>query len=219
MTTQQRTFKKPQMEKMPTLVCVGQVNTIGPAYVKDTGVIVVPMIINAHGAGKDARIWPWYRSDWFSFEFDPDTLSSGSLKGYNQNLVDKKGLSVLQAIAGSEDTFAEICELLAELAETCDPTSQPDEFAQRLTDILGVCKGNQIGYVMTQKLEDGKRTQFYEVSQYFYATDKNMEAQKKFAEKRAEKISKAWEKIKAGEQGVKVPTAYKVTFDNDSIPF
>ena len=226
MTTEQKTFNKPQTEQLPILICLGTVGTIGQAYMKDSGNVIVPLILAAQGAGKDARLWPYFKPEWLSFGFDPDSLTGGYLKGYQQNVAGSKGLSVLQALAGSEEGFSELCSALDDIS--VDPAT-PEEYCEAVTNVLStfVQKNKPLlGYVLSQKKEDKKRTPFYEVNRFFYPTDKQIAKEIKTAEKSAEKVSAAWERIKAGDfdtdkEGnrvqIRVPVAVKVTFDSDTL--
>lgn len=188
---------------MPTLICVGQVNSddVGEAKVSESGqYIVQPIKISALGAGKSHTVYFLYRPEWFNPDFRPDQLKQqeGGESAhfvYAKNINARGSISTLKGLAGSQKAFDRLAGMVLSLGG--EPTMA--QVTETLKSFFETNINNEtgspalIGYVLTQqqtrtdeKDEAGKTIKIlenrYEVGNFFEVSEKTLAKYRKAAE-------------------------------------
>src|SRR5579871_2513469 len=113
--TENRSFAKLDAAPKPTLFCVGVVGNVGTGHLSSTEkYIVQPIELEALGSGRNQKVYLLYRPEWFTPEFQTaanlrsfEKNYPSSFFVYRKNIVgDKKKLSLLRALCGSDEAFA-----------------------------------------------------------------------------------------------------------------
>ncbi len=225
---QNRAFRKAPAPKLPTLVCTGYVSVVGEGKESEKGVYNVnPVEINGYGGSRNTKVQILTRPEWFSLDasgnpdFRPDQITdNGMAFVYRKNIAAVDGISNLRGLAGNEERYAALSNLLFAAEGIAGDTSF-NAIQNVLESFLIPAEGEdsvEIGYVLKQKRtktedldENGKNIYLlenkYEVSDFFEATDENKKKYRKSAEKSAEKADKA-----------RTPYTFKVCFD-EGAPF
>lgn len=234
-TQEQRTFDTPPVAPQPITSNVGRIVEVSDAYKSknfdNTGYWVIKMVLDAIGAGKSHTFWLTYKPEWLKFGFQSRKLEGqkgNPLRLYKQNISDSESVSLLQGIAGLPENYGELCSLLD--AVDVDPDSEPEEYGKAIGAAFNQFFNENkplIGYVLKQgqervKNDEGKteyiRSKFMEVDRWFYPTDKNLDYERKLAERSAKKIQAMIEANENSEEYKPIPSGFKVTFD-EKVPF
>lgn len=212
-----RGFKAPEPSVLPTQANLGRVGNVEKARLsKSENYVVVPFEIHGNGSAKNTKVWLTFHPNWLSFDFDPKDLENK--EGfpdlvYGSNVVASSGLAVLQGIAGSEESFMDLCEALSKVVFDIQDTDEEKVAEQKknvyLKELTATFKKYfetvkpTIGYVLSQKSEkvgedsEGKgiykRTKFYETS-FFWPSEEKLEQLREKAEKSKKAIESAKEK-------------------------
>ena len=133
---------------------------------------------------------------------------------------------IKEILGGDLDGYSELCTLLDDIS--VDPEENPDAYGQALNTVLTewAKEGKTFGYVLKQQVKKNddtgawERSKYYKIDRYFYPTEKQLEKERKSAEKQATKISEYFEAkkngtLEANEDGSfpNSPTPFMVTFD------
>jgi len=195
MEATQKLYKEIQAQKMPNLICTGQISEIGETHVSKSGnYIVTEVKLVADGAGRNTSVYLCVRPEWFVKGFDPSTIFDEFGKGvdfvYRTHFDNrKKTVSYLRGLIGSEEGFVQFRNnTLLDSAEEFDNNT--------FNAALRAAVTTSVGYVMKQDAdkiveedEDGNaqvsyiRNENYKLDRMFYPTKEELKRQRNYAEK------------------------------------
>jgi hypothetical protein len=205
-------FSEAKVQKLPSLACIGYVDEVGEGKVSSTGNYVVqPIKLRAHTPGRNANTNILYRPEWLDPNFEPNDLDELGEEGsderkqgksmlsvYRRNIAERGKISALKGLAGSEENFAQLANILVTLPRDLSTTDGSTAFvmavSQNLRDFLTVRnEGVDIGYILRQRQdkagedENGKTiyelANGYEVQEYFFPSPEKLKSLRQRAAK------------------------------------
>jgi hypothetical protein len=190
-------FAKTSAKDRPNLVCIGSVS-LGEIKVTNSGDYQMAKFKITASQGYDAYDNLLFRPEWLSPRFNPDSLKGNrSFAFVYANCIGGSDghLSKLQGICGDAAAFATLEQKQEAKFATEEPT--PDTAETFIADAFKDNDGVQVGYVLKQATEDagvddnGKKRRVkldkYEVSEFFWPTDKSLARYRKMAERNPDK--------------------------------
>lgn len=206
-------FNKAGYKRLPKRFCTGYVATVEDGRESKSGNFnTVTVEINGLGGSTNHKVYPCTRPEWFALDeegnptFQPsdyDSVEGGEkLKiVYANNIAQQDGVSTLRGLCGSEDRFDTLQEAFLSDPEVSDDNKSAKAVERILDNILVAKQGEEpfeIGYTLKQqqvktdkKNAEGKfiyiNTKYYDIDNFWEATEKNKAAIRKRVEKAAKK--------------------------------
>lgn len=187
--TQRRGPSRPPVTTLPTKICIGTVNpSLEDAKLSQSGAYYVQKLqLKGRNGSPDGYDILLFKPEWFSSQFDvqqyfdardeaeqeygqdsPEYKAANSpIFVYENNIFGSSFNSVLQGIAGSDEKFDALWDALA----TDEPEADPAQITATLREFLRENETEVVGYVLSQKKDNGVLTDRYEVKRYFRADD------------------------------------------------
>jgi hypothetical protein len=180
------------VQRMPDLACAGMISGVGEIHLSKSEAAyyyVLPIEVKAKFAGRDGVFFLLPRPEWFDKNAVPEEMLDGTRDGeihysmyrkhISNKLFNEKGEritgakpSVLQAILWNGfDKFAnEFNALIA----------NPDE--HMVAELIGrYIVGQDVFYVLQQRIDDGELTEQYNIVRFVEATEEGKESLEKEA--------------------------------------
>jgi hypothetical protein len=157
------TFPKSEARPMPTLICVGTVGEVSDGYVSDksgNSYVVIPIALDPLDGGRRTKVYFTHRPEWLVHTFKPHILKRENASAYfvyEKNITSENDYSLLRGLAGSQDAFVELSDILLRLPVDADlggPTPESVSEALRTyftnnVDATGQIR--KIGYELKQQ--------------------------------------------------------------------